>query len=160
MQTSKDAKNEKYLQFWKVFGKNIKLGVIEDSSNRTKLSKVCAFVPRTHSCSPTPVHVRPPLSLVHCLGSHACVWLQLLRFQSSKSGDDWVSLDEYVSRMKDYQKTIFYIAGENLDSVKKSMFLEKFKAKDVEVLFLPDPIDEYAIQNLSGALSLLSAVDL
>lgn len=52
--------------------------------------------------------------------------------------------------MKDYQKTIFYIAGENLDTVKKSMFLEKFKAKDIEVLYLPDPIDEYAIQNLSG----------
>ena len=39
-QATKDSKNEKYIQFWKVFGKNIKLGVIEDSSNRTKLSKV------------------------------------------------------------------------------------------------------------------------
>ena len=51
--------------------------------------------------------------------------------------------------MKDYQKNIFYIAGENYDAVKDSLFLEKFKEKDVEVLFMTDPIDEYAVQNLA-----------
>merc|ERR1711912_51230 len=62
--------NEQYLKFWKEFDKAIKLGLYEDSSNRTKLAK-------------------------------------LLRFQTSKSGDNWTSLEKYISRMKKGQKNIY-----------------------------------------------------
>merc|ERR1712178_53931 len=102
-----------YLKFWESFGKNIKLGLIEDSSNRTKLSK-------------------------------------LLRFKSSfDNGEKWHSLEEYVARMKDNQANIYYISGSSMEAVKDSPFMEKMRSKNLEVIFLVDPIDEYAIQNLT-----------
>jgi len=101
-----------YIEFWEQFGKNIKLGLIEDSSNRTKLSK-------------------------------------LLRFKSSTSEGKWVSLEQYVENMKEDQEFIYYISGESLDAVENSPFLEQCKKRGLEVLFLTDPIDEYAIQNLT-----------
>jgi len=108
----KEDEESDYLEFWKAFGKNIKLGLIEDSANRTKLSK-------------------------------------LLRFKSSKSDGEFISLEQYVERMQDGQKSIYYIAGESIEEVEESIFLQKLKQKDLEVLYLVDPIDEYAIQNLT-----------
>jgi len=104
---------KQYIQFWKQYGKSIKLGVIEDSSNRSKLAK-------------------------------------LLRFRTTKSadGDDLVSLESYVERMKPWQKQIYFIAAESLEAAEASPFLETLKAKDLEVIFMTDPIDEYAVQNL------------
>jgi len=104
--------NEQYLKFWKEFNKAIKLGLYEDSSNRTKLAK-------------------------------------LLRFQTSKSGDNWTSLEKYISRMKKGQKHIYYISGETKDAVEKSPFLERLRKKDLEVLYYTDPIDEYAMPQLT-----------
>ncbi len=94
-----------YIKFWKQFGKSIKMGVIEDISNRSKLAK-------------------------------------LLRFKTSKSGDKFVSLDQYLANRPSWQKDIYYLAAESIDSIKKSPFLEVANRKDVEVLFLDDPIDE------------------
>merc|ERR1711998_659270 len=104
--------NEAYLKFWKEFNKAIKLGLYEDSSNRTKLAK-------------------------------------LLRFQTSKSGDNWTSLEKYISRMKKGQKNIYYISGETKEAVEKSPFLERLRKKDLEVLYYTDPIDEYAMPQLT-----------
>merc|ERR1711904_546940 len=104
--------NENYLKFWKEFNKAIKLGLYEDSSNRTKLAK-------------------------------------LLRFQTSKSGDNWTSLEKYISRMKKGQKNIYYISGETKEAVEKSPFLERLRKKDLEVLYYTDPIDEYAMPQLT-----------
>merc|ERR1712093_414092 len=104
--------NDEYVTFWKEFNKAIKLGLYEDSSNRTKLAK-------------------------------------LLRFFSSKSGDNWTSLEKYISRMKKGQKNIYYISGESKEQVEKSPFLERLRKKGLEVLYYVDPIDEYAMPQLT-----------
>merc|ERR1712139_138225 len=71
-----------------------------------------------------------------------------LRYHTSKSGEDMISLKEYVARMKEGQKDIFFITGESKQAVSASPFIEGLKRKGLEVLYLIDPIDEYVIQQL------------
>jgi len=70
----------------------------------------------------------------------------LLRFYTSKSGEDLISLKDYIARMKEGQKDIFYITGESRASVAQSPFIESLKKKNYEILYLVDPIDEYMVQ--------------
>merc|ERR1712125_161839 len=71
-----------------------------------------------------------------------------LRYNTSKTGEDQISLKEYVARMKEGQKDIYFITGESLAQVESAPFLEQLKKRGYEVLFMVDPIDEYVIQQL------------
>ncbi|KAI3385304.1 hypothetical protein SNEBB_002012 [Seison nebaliae] len=102
---------ELFKKFYEQFGKNVKLGIHEDSTNRKKLASY-------------------------------------LRYHSTATGDETTSLGDYVSRMKENQKSIYYITGESLESVKNSSFVEQLKKRDLEVLYMVEPIDEYCVQQL------------
>lgn len=102
---------EDYNKFYEQFGKNLKLGMHEDSANRTRIAS-------------------------------------LLRFHSAKSGEQTISLKQYVEEMKENQQDIYYITGESRQAVQNSPFLEALKKRGYDVLFMVDPIDEYAVQQL------------
>merc|ERR1712174_4239 len=71
-----------------------------------------------------------------------------LRYYSSASGDEMCSLSDYVSRMKENQKDIYYITGESKDVVSASSFVETLKKRGLECIYMTEPIDEYVVQQL------------
>jgi heat shock protein beta len=107
---AEDEDKSKYQKFWEKYQLNMKLGILEDAANKTRLSK-------------------------------------LLMFHSSKTGE-LTFLSDYVSRMKEGQSQIYYLAGTSKEQVEKSPLLEQLISKDYEVLYMLDPIDEYALQHL------------
>ncbi|KAE8023089.1 hypothetical protein FH972_008834 [Carpinus fangiana] len=87
------------------------------------------------------------LGCIEDTGNHKRI-APLLRFYTSKSEEEPKSLDDYVENMGENQKAIYYLATDSLKSAKTAPFLEKLVQKDIEVLYLIEPIDEVAIQNL------------
>merc|ERR1712054_338990 len=74
---------------------------------------------------------------------------KLLRYSASKSGDKEIGLEEYVANMKEDQKNIYYISGEDKESLLKSPSVEKLLSKDIEIIFMTDSVDEYTVQHLT-----------
>lgn len=72
----------------------------------------------------------------------------LLRYNTSQSGEEQSSLKDYITRMKENQTQIFYITGESKDAVEKSSFVERLVSKGYEVVYMTEPIDEYCVQQL------------
>ncbi len=81
------------------------------------------------------------------LGSQADL-LPLLRFETSRSEGKLISLDEYISRMPDDQRAIYFILGDSVESVAHSPHLDAFRARDLEVLYMVDPLDAFMVQAL------------
>ena len=69
--------------------------------------------------------------------------INFFRFHTTEKPDGLVSLDEYISRMKDDQDTILYLSGDSKDSIMRSPILQKYTKRGYEVLILDDPIDEF-----------------
>ncbi len=74
---------------------------------------------------------------------------ELLRYKTTKSTDKWVSLKDYVANMKPDQENIYYITGDNLESLLHHPHLEQLKEKDFEVLLMTDPVDEWVVSALT-----------
>ena len=72
----------------------------------------------------------------------------LLRFHSSKSDGQLISLNDYIGRVDPEQKTIYYIVGDDLDTLKRSPHLDAFHARDIEVLYFTDPLDGFLPSSL------------
>ena len=75
--------------------------------------------------------------------------VELLLFASSNDAEKLVSLADYVSRMKEGQEAIYYLSGESRAAIDSSPHLKAFRARDIEVLYLTDPVDEFLVQVLA-----------
>jgi len=73
---------------------------------------------------------------------------EFLRYHTSAIGDEMASLKDYVGRMKENQKQIYYITGESKEQVANSVFVERVKKRGFEVIYMTEPIDEYCVQQL------------
>eukprot|EP00939_MAST-03C_sp_MAST-3C-sp1_P003702 g3702.t1 len=85
---------------------------------------------------------------VHEDSSNRAKIAKLLRYYTTRSGEEMASLDDYVSRMKEDQPGIYYASGSSKKELEKSPFLERLKTRGYEVVYMTDPIDEYCVQQL------------
>jgi molecular chaperone HtpG len=111
LQSLEENEPDKYLTFWKQFGRAFKEGVSSDYENKDRI-------------------------------------VSLLLFESSHDAERLTSLKDYVGRMKEGQKEIFYLTGESRQVIENSPHLEAFKEKGYEVLYLTEPVDELVTQSL------------
>ena len=75
--------------------------------------------------------------------------VKLLRYKTNKSDNSFISLDNYIQNMDENQKHIYYMTGSSIDEIKSSPFLEALNKKNIECLFMDEPIDEYVVQQMN-----------
>lgn len=97
-----------YTKLWEAFGKHLRMGIMEDQSNRARLAR-------------------------------------LLRYQSSISNGKLISLQTYIERMKENQKSIYYVAAESVEKAERSPLVTDARARGVEVLYFLDSVDEFLV---------------
>lgn len=114
LKTMSEKDQDKYAEFWKIFGKVLKEGVIDAPEHKDELSS-------------------------------------LFRFSSTHEDteEQKVSLKDYVERMQEGQKAIYYVTADTYAKAKNSPHLEIFKKKGIEVLLFSDPIDEWVTSHLN-----------
>merc|ERR1712224_1192957 len=125
MITSLQEDPEKWKNFWDSFGKEIKLGIVEDSANRLELARICRFQTSYQNSTTS----------------------------SANNVQNMSTLDEYVHRMREGQEAIYFFATNNASTAFKVPFVEKLIKTGYEVLFMTDPLDEYVAMNLAKFLS-------
>ena len=112
---SKKLTAETYPKFWEEYGKNIRLGIIEDGNNRARLTK-------------------------------------LLRYKSTHSEDEYISLQDYIDNIAENnkkQKNIYYLSGDTIEKIKQSPVLEDATRRNIEVIYMTDAIDEYVVGHIT-----------
>ncbi len=129
---------EKYKVFYENFSKNLKLGIHEDATNRAKLADLLRYNSSKSGEDMTSLKVR--FVFLFFVFPFCMYFFNLFLF--------WLKTQDYVARMKEGQKAIYFVTGERLKAVASSPFLEQLRKRGYEVLFMVDPIDEYAVQQL------------
>ncbi|MBX7245736.1 MAG: molecular chaperone HtpG [Candidatus Sumerlaeaceae bacterium] len=105
LRTLKNDSKDEFLKFWGEFGRVLKEGLFQDTSNREAIMDLCLFA-------------------------------------STNSASDLTTIEEYIGRMKEDQKSIYYMTGTSRPAIENSPHLEAFRAKGYEVLLLTEPVDE------------------
>jgi heat shock protein beta len=113
---------DKWKNFWDSFGKDLKMGIVEDHANRLELARICSF----H----TSYQPNTSESITNEIQS-------------------MTTLDAYVNRMKEGQMAIYFFATNNIKTATNVPFVEKLVKMGYEVLFMTDPLDEYVAMNLA-----------
>ena len=123
LETMAKNSSEDYIIFWNSYGMVLKEGIARDFENKEQISQLIRFYS----------------SFSSKLTDDA---------EEGENGSGLISLQDYVDRMGSDQEVIYYLTGENRDAVEQSPLLEAFRKRDLEVVYMTDPVDEWVVNSL------------